>query len=524
MFHVPGQYSGGTSDGLAWTQTKGEVEVRVPLPPKLADGGVHCSILPRSYSLWWEGAGEEVEAKKVGGELIALVVVDDSLWSVETSGANKVAVVSLRKAVPELWTKLCVTDDESREAPRLLDGLERKAPRSKQELLQDAKARAAATIDEPSRAKQYVLEGRASESVALLAEDLPPLPVVTVRNCTDCQIVLSPALTAVKLMLEGCARCTLTLEGKVLTETFEAWRCEACALHTSSPLKTVQVDACTGLQLSFAQAAHFQQLLTTGAHDLSLSFADAPGLNGRVDFGELCARMPEHGLSTETDQFITRVVEDTLTTELIIRLSNDFPTTEREVADFAERTKVHADKLDEVVDGMLGTSLGRSLTEAEREQMKAMVREQSDEASAAQQVAEQTAEGRHKARVEFKQKAGNDAFKSADYQQAAVLYTEAIALDEGVPALFSNRAACFLKLGRYAQAREDAEKAIALKPDFAKGHFRRALALQAEEKFADACAAFNQVLKIEPKNKDAASGLRMAEVQAERQRRQQAAV
>merc|ERR1712113_147430 len=92
------------------------------------------------------------------------------------------------------------------------------------------------------------------------------------------------------------------------------------------------------------------------------------------------------------------------------------------------------------------------------------------------------------------------------------------ALDDTVPTLFSNRAACFLKLGRYAQAREDAEKAIELKPDLTKGHFRLALALQAEEKFAEACASFDKVLKLEPKNKDAASGLRMAEVQAERQR------
>merc|ERR1712060_389217 len=240
------------------------------------------------------------------------------------------------------------------------------------------------------------------------------------------------------------------------------------------------------------------------------------------DFTELQAQLADRGLDPETAQFISRIVDGEFITELIIRLSNDFPTTEREVKAFADRTRVHADKLDEVVDGMLGSTLGQRLTEGEREQMKKMVREQSDQASAAQVEVEQPAEGRHRARVDFKQKAGNDAFKSTDYQQAAVLYTEALALDDTVPTLFSNRAACFLKLGRYAQAREDAEKAIDLKPDLTKGHFRLALALQAEEKFAEACACFDKVLKLEPKNKDAASGLRMAEVQAERQRRQHA--
>ena len=64
---------------------------------------------------------------------------------------------------------------------------------------------------------------------------------------------------------------------------------------------------------------------------------------------------------------------------------------------------------------------------------------------------------------------------------------------------------------------------IELAPDFAKGHFRLALALQAEQKFEEACVAFNRTLKLEPKNKDAQQGLRMAEVQGERLRRQQAA-
>lgn len=92
-----------------------------------------------------------------------------------------------------------------------------------------------------------------------------------------------------------------------------------------------------------------------------------------------------------------------------------------------------------------------------------------------------------------------------------------------VAALHCNRAACFLKLGRYAQAREDAQVAVALHPEYAKAHFRLALALQAEEDFAGACAAFNASLALEPKNKEAQAGLRMAEVQAVRQRRQEQA-
>ena len=75
---------------------------------------------------------------------------------------------------------------------------------------------------------------------------------------------------------------------------------------------------------------------------------------------------------------------------------------------------------------------------------------------------------------------------------------------------------------RYAQAREDALECIKLEPKFAKGHFRLALALQAEEDPAGACAAFTKALALEPGNKEAAAGLNVARMQAERKRRMEA--
>ena len=44
--------------------------------------------------------------------------------------------------------------------------------------------------------------------------------------------------------------------------------------------------------------------------------------------------------------------------------------------EYAARTRLHADKLDEVVEGMLGSALGHKLSNAEKEQMKEMVRKQ----------------------------------------------------------------------------------------------------------------------------------------------------
>ena len=47
-----------------------------------------------------------------------------------------------------------------------------------------------------------------------------------------------------------------------------------------------------------------------------------------------------------------------------------------QVEEYAARTRLHADKLDEVVEGMLGSALGHKLSDAEKEQMKEMVRKQ----------------------------------------------------------------------------------------------------------------------------------------------------
>ena len=77
-----------------------------------------------------------------------MIVVDDCLWSVESEGAAKTVVVALRKAVPELWTRLFAADAPMAEAPRLLDGGDRaSAPKSKEELLKEAKARAKGALD-----------------------------------------------------------------------------------------------------------------------------------------------------------------------------------------------------------------------------------------------------------------------------------------------------------------------------------------------------------------------------------------
>ena len=97
MFHVPGTYSGGETSSYSWTQTKSEVELRAKIPADAASS-VKCSFEARKLQL-------SFGSDTIAGELPAVVVVDDCLWSVESEGAAKTVVVALRKAVPELWTR-----------------------------------------------------------------------------------------------------------------------------------------------------------------------------------------------------------------------------------------------------------------------------------------------------------------------------------------------------------------------------------------------------------------------------------
>mmetsp|Transcript_6566 Transcript_6566/g.17615 ORF Transcript_6566/g.17615 Transcript_6566/m.17615 type:complete len:511 (+) Transcript_6566:189-1721(+) len=80
-------------------------------------------------------------------------------------------------------------------------------------------------------------------------------------------------------------------------------------------------------------------------------------------------------------------------------------------------------------------------------------------------------------------KAGNARFAEGEYEEAAEFYTRAIQLDDTNATLFSNRSAAYFKLGRFDEARGDAEATIALRSTWSKGYWRKANVEMAQKRF-----------------------------------------
>jgi stress-induced-phosphoprotein 1 len=66
--------------------------------------------------------------------------------------------------------------------------------------------------------------------------------------------------------------------------------------------------------------------------------------------------------------------------------------------------------------------------------------------------------------AEFKKAEGNKAHAKKDYSAAIRLFSEAIELDPSNHVYYSNRSACLLEVGRFAEAKADGERCVSIDP------------------------------------------------------------
>jgi len=108
--------------------------------------------------------------------------------------------------------------------------------------------------------------------------------------------------------------------------------------------------------------------------------------------------------------------------------------------------------------------------------------------------------------LEEKEK-GNEFFKQQNYPEAIKTYSEAIRRNPQDHVLFSNRAACYTKLGEWQLGLKDCEECIRLNPTFVKAYIRKAVLETAMKQYHKAVDTYNEALKIEPDNSEVKDGI-----------------
>ncbi|CDR99196.1 related to SGT2-cochaperone, glutamine-rich cytoplasmic protein [Sporisorium scitamineum] len=105
---------------------------------------------------------------------------------------------------------------------------------------------------------------------------------------------------------------------------------------------------------------------------------------------------------------------------------------------------------------------------------------------------------------------GNEAFAKKDWASAVGLYTAAHYADPTEPTYPLNRAMAYIKLGKFIDAERDCTTALSLSPNNVKALYRRATARVGTDRLELAIGDYESVLRLDPKNAEAKTGLSKA--------------
>jgi stress-induced-phosphoprotein 1 len=97
---------------------------------------------------------------------------------------------------------------------------------------------------------------------------------------------------------------------------------------------------------------------------------------------------------------------------------------------------------------------------------------------------------------------GNAEFKNGNYEKAIEFYTYATEMDPKNHIYYTNRSMCYAQMKKWDKSLRDADKAVQIKVDWEKGHYRRGVALTNLNQPKEAFEAFQACLNIQPSNED----------------------
>ncbi|KAJ0065863.1 hypothetical protein NL108_000093, partial [Boleophthalmus pectinirostris] len=111
----------------------------------------------------------------------------------------------------------------------------------------------------------------------------------------------------------------------------------------------------------------------------------------------------------------------------------------------------------------------------------------------------------HRVEVQFSalKQEGNDCVKKGEYKDAVGKYTECLKLKPEECAIYTNRALCYLKLERFAEAKQDCDAALKLEPTNKKAFYRRAMANKGLKDYLACSSDLQEVLHQDPNVQEA---------------------
>ena len=360
----------------------------------------------------------------------------------------------------------------------------------------------------------------------------------------------------IKAFLNNVHNCTVIIKCKVISGTLEMHNCSnvIVRVEADATIATVQADLSKDISIEFRDAPsgkntailpHQKKMYWGQDTDDRIFHAGVSNMTVKVIRDdmvetEILADYLKDGAeqignaTAEEMQFVTSVHDGKLVTEKVVRVGsttgkNVRAMTQREMDAEQERREKAAAMAIQKAEEMLKIK-DKNGNLVEKKEVATVDENDSDDVEEvlSKDVQDVVNECMHnKAR-------GNEAFGTGEYGQAILMYSLALDKAEELPpdapstvfardVIYSNRAACFLKLGQHEKAEEDARKALEINPDNVKANFRQGLALHAMGQYRLAMPILAKAHKIEPKNKQIKQALQFCEVrlaQDERKRMQ----
>eukprot|EP01117_Protostelium_nocturnum_P009610 TRINITY_DN342_c0_g1_i1.p1 TRINITY_DN342_c0_g1~~TRINITY_DN342_c0_g1_i1.p1 ORF type:complete len:260 (+),score=95.73 TRINITY_DN342_c0_g1_i1:242-1021(+) len=169
-----------------------------------------------------------------------------------------------------------------------------------------------------------------------------PTSTLYFKNCNNCEYIIDSMST--KVLIESCNNVSITINQKVVTGLVDIWKCENVSFETAVKVGTLQVDMCKGVKTVYKKKDDMVTIVWAGVESLDISLLDT-GDQLSTGFSKMKEENQALNLKEDVDQFIVRHLNNKIECELIVRLSNGFPTTEREASAFDKRQEENLRKL-----------------------------------------------------------------------------------------------------------------------------------------------------------------------------------